>query len=274
MNYSFHEISDTAIFGMGTTALLCILVPLILIFIWYRRTKTKVSSALSGAAAFMVFAIILEPLIHSLILNSAAGPVITENIFLYALYGGLAAGIFEEAGRFVFMKLFTVKTLSPESSIMFGIGHGGMEAFFIGGLNGLSNLTTAASLNMAGIDEVLATVSEELRPETYEQLSALWTTPAAIFFLGAYERMAAIPIHICCSYIVYRAIADKKPAYFFLAVAIHAFIDGVIVIVDSYAGPYIAELILTVMVAVLIVFTVKEYKRAKSSSISNRPIIP
>ena len=47
----------------------------------------------------MLFALILEPVLHNLVLGSAAGAAIQENILLYGLYGGLAAGVFEETGR-------------------------------------------------------------------------------------------------------------------------------------------------------------------------------
>ena len=44
---------------------------------------------------------VLERIFHFLVLQSGAGTVIQGNIWLYALYGGLAAGIFEETGRFL-----------------------------------------------------------------------------------------------------------------------------------------------------------------------------
>ena len=49
---------------------------------------------------------LLEQLMHSLVLLKM-GPVskaLSENLWLYALYGGLAAGLFEETGRYLTMR--------------------------------------------------------------------------------------------------------------------------------------------------------------------------
>ena len=51
---------------------------------------------------------------------------LTGNIWFYALYGGIAAGVFEETGRFTAMKFWMKKSLSKESSFMYGVGHGGI----------------------------------------------------------------------------------------------------------------------------------------------------
>ena len=57
---------------------------------------------LIGAGTFILFAFVLENLFHALVLLVLfpnAETVIRGNIWLYGLYGGLAAGLFEETGR-------------------------------------------------------------------------------------------------------------------------------------------------------------------------------
>ncbi len=52
--------------------------------------------------------------------------MISGNPFLYAIYGGLAAGIFEEFGRFFCMITVMKRFMyQRENSIIYGIGHGG-----------------------------------------------------------------------------------------------------------------------------------------------------
>lgn len=245
---------------MGVTLLICLLVPILLLVIWKKKTGTKAAPVLFGAATFIVFVNILEAILHQVVLKSSIGATITGSIVLYAVYGGLAAGIFEETGRLLAMKGLMKKTLTPESSIMFGIGHGGAEAIILGFFASISNIITAIAINMGTLDTLMTTVPDELRTTTYNQLSALWTTPSWMFFVGGYERLLAIFIHLCCSYIVFRAIADNKIWRYFLAIAIHAFIDGVIVVINARVGAIAAEAILTVLVVVLVVFTVQEYR--------------
>lgn len=262
MTYTAPPIETSAFIAMGVSALVCIIVPLILLLVWKKKTKASMSYFLIGIASFIIFALILEPILHNIVLGSGpVGTAIKGNIFLYALYGGLAAGIFEETGRYLSMNFLLRKNVSRENSIMYGIGHGGTEAVVIGTLTQFSNFITAFAINFSGINELLKAVPEELRDTTYNQLRALWETPSYMFYIGCYERMLAICIHLCCSYIVYRAIADRKISRFFLAILIHAFIDGSIVAVNSFAGAWVTEGVLTVMVIVLIVFTVRNYRR-------------
>lgn len=55
--------------------------------------ESRISSFFIGAATFIVFALILEQILHIVVIK-ATGTALTGNIWLYALYGGLAAGIF------------------------------------------------------------------------------------------------------------------------------------------------------------------------------------
>lgn len=216
---------------------------------------------LFGAGVFFVFVTLLEGLVNQLLIGSTpAGKVITGNIWLYALYGGLAAGIFEETGRLIAMKFFMKDDLTPAGSLMYGIGHGGTEAILLGCFGSISNLSTSVSINTIGLDSILSGIPEAIRDATYLQLSPLWTTAPSTFFLGGYERVLAILVHLCCSYIVYRSIADHKATIFFTAILVHSFIDFSIVVINSYAGPFVAEAYLTIIVAVLIFLTVKAYR--------------
>lgn len=261
--YPYLTIPNATLIGMGVTALVSLLVPIILLIVWKKKTGTKALPVFFGIVTFIVFAMILEPICHQIVLNSSIGNTINSNIILYAIYGGLAAGIFEETGRLCAMRALMKKTLTPESSIMFGIGHGGCEAVLLGFFPGISNILTAVAINMAGVDTLLQTVAEDARAASYQQLIPLWTTPSYTFFLGGYERILAVCIHICCSYIVYRAISDKKIIRFFMAIAIHAFIDGVVVVINARSGALVAEAVLTVLVAVLVFFTIQEYRDRK-----------
>lgn len=52
----------------------------------------------------LLFAMVLEQIVHSIVLGSPAGIVIRNHLWLYALYGSLMAGLFEETGRFLAMR--------------------------------------------------------------------------------------------------------------------------------------------------------------------------
>lgn len=68
-----------------------------------------------GCGIFVGFAMILEQICHAIVLT-VTGDVIRDNIWLYAIYGGLAAALFEECGRWIAMK-FCLKNILPGKCI-------------------------------------------------------------------------------------------------------------------------------------------------------------
>lgn len=96
--------------------------------------------------AFIIFALALESFAHEYFLSgtTALSRAILNNPLLYAVYGGLAAGIFEEFGRFFCMMTVMKRFMyQRENSIIYGIGHGGIEAVILGSFTMLQNLMIA-----------------------------------------------------------------------------------------------------------------------------------
>ena len=85
---------------MAVNAVLGLAVPVCLSIYLVRRHHAKLTTILIGAGTFFLFALVLESIMHQLVLKGPHGAAITGNPLWYAIYGGLAAGIFEETGRF------------------------------------------------------------------------------------------------------------------------------------------------------------------------------
>ena len=85
------------------------------LYLYLKHKKyARTSSFVAGMAVFVLFAMVLENLVHSLVLG-LAGTAITGSLFLYAVYAALMAAAFEETGRyftmrFVLRRLWTAKT--------------------------------------------------------------------------------------------------------------------------------------------------------------------
>lgn len=235
---------------VGIAFALCVSVglPLLLIALVHKKMHATASTFFIGAATFFVFAMTLEQVLHATVL-SLFGETITGNIWLYGLYGGVAAGLFEEAGRYIAMRYFMKSRLSLPNALMYGVGHGGIEAMLIVGLTSVNNLVTAFMINNGGIEGALNLMDEATRAATVEQLSALWTLPAYQFFLGGVERILAIALQMALSVIVYQAVKQGKMVYLLLAFAVHAFVDFVTVVTASYIHVALVELIVAVMAA-------------------------
>ena len=151
-------VSGASMVGMVISLLLSVGLPIFLGIFIYKKTKAWVPAFFIGCGIFVGFAMILEQICHAIVLT-VTGDVIRDNIWLYAIYGGLAAALFEECGRWIAMKFCLKKHLTRENALMYGAGHGGIEAFLILGMSSMSNLLTAAMIN-GGLMEKTMTALE------------------------------------------------------------------------------------------------------------------
>jgi len=253
-----ETVSLASIIGMCFTLLISFGLPIGLLLYAMNKLKAKMISFWIGAATFVVFALVLEQLLHIGMINQF-GEALTGNILIKAIYGGLAAGIFEEVGRFISMKLFMKRFLNKENAFMYGVGHGGIEAMIIVGLTTVSNLISAYMINTGLMEKSLELFDSDIKQQTIDQLSLLWTTSPVDFYMAGVERVVAITLHLSLSYIVYRAVKDGKIQLLFLSIALHAFADFVTVLVAGYATAIVVEIVLIVIVSIIAVFVYKKF---------------
>lgn len=244
-----QPVAGSAILAITISMIISIGLPIILCILAVRKLKAKISCFFIGCLTFFVSALVLEQLLH-LIVFTLSGDFLKDHIFLYALYGGLAAAVFEETGRFIAMKFFMKKSLTRENAFMYGIGHGGIEAILILGLAYISNLVIALQINTGAFENTLSILDEATRQTTIEQLSVLWTTPSYLFYIGGLERVLAIGLHIGLSILVYKAVSSGKKQYFAIALGIHFLVDFCAVVVSNYVNVIWVEVLTLVFVSI------------------------
>ena len=253
-----ETVSLASIIGMCFTLLISFGLPIGLLLYAMNKLKAKMISFWIGAATFVVFALVLEQLLHIGMINQF-GEALTGNILMKAIYGGLAAGIFEEVGRFISMKLFMKRFLNKENAFMYGVGHDGIEAMIIVGMTTVSNLISAYMINTGLMEKSLELFDSDIKQQTIDQLTVLWTTSPVDFYMAGVERVVAITLHLSLSYIVYRAVKDGKIQLLFLSIALHAFADFVTVLVAGYAPVIVVEIVLIAIVSIIAVFVYKKF---------------
>ena len=86
--------------GMFTTLAIAIGLPVIVMIVFMKRLHGKFLPVLIGAGTFIVFALLLEQLLHTVV-QLVFKERLTQNVFAYAVYGGLAWALFEESGSFL-----------------------------------------------------------------------------------------------------------------------------------------------------------------------------
>lgn len=257
-------VSAASMIGMAVSAIISIGLPIFLMIFVRKKTRGRYGWTLIGACTFILFALVLERVLHMVVLD-VFGETVTGNIWLYALYGGIAAGVFEETGRFLAMKNLKKGTLHKDNAIMYGIGHGGIESILIVGLTSVSNVMTSAIINSGAAEATLAAIDESLRDQTAAQLQLLCDTPAYNFFLAGVERIACIAFHICLSYLVYKAVQDSKILFFPLAIVLHFAIDAATLIINNKWGAIATEIVLICLVAIVAYFCFKDYKNREET---------
>lgn len=229
--------------------------------------KASLLSAVVGMMTFLVFAMMLEQLLHVFML-----PLVVNSDILYIIYGTMAAGIFEETGRFISCKLLMKNRTDNANAVMMGIGHGGIEALILMGITTLSYLMTVLSVNAMGFDEFAAAAganTPELLETARAQLESLMTYDIPYMLLSALERIIAMTLHVSMSVVVMKAATVPGKIWLYpAAVLIHALFDlpaamyqrGII------GELWLVELFLAVNVVLAAFFAIKTSKAGQTTT--------
>jgi len=244
--------------AMAVSAVLSIGAPIVLFFVVRRRYGKGVLPVLVGGAGFLLFAMILEQILHMVVLRPGADGSTTlgQHPTLYMLYGGLAAGVFEESARFVSFHILKKRCEGFGTALKHGIGHGGIEAVFLGGVSLISGIVLASMFNTMGVEGISA-----LGAPVLDQMQAIAATSPAMLLISGAERLMALGIQISLSVVVYYAVyKPRKLLLFPLAVLLHALVDcpaalyqaGKITNVWAVEGIVLGSMAALVSIAVLI----------------------
>lgn len=238
--YDFPKIGTDVIALMVIATVLFIVVPVVLWIVWCVKKKEKFTTILVGAAAFFLFAIVLEKPIQNVLIfptamglkEHAASQFINARPVLWAFLVGFFPGLFEETGRFVAFKTVLRKRKNRETSISYGLGHGGFEVMFILGINFITYISYALMINSGTFGDVVRQV-ETIAPDQVEAYTAIPEQLAAFtafsIFLAIWERVFAVLFHIGASVIVFYAAKEKKKLWLYpLAILLHTIMDGIL----------------------------------------------
>lgn len=234
-----------SIAGMVFSLVVSFALPLGLLAYAKKKLGAKIASFFIGCGVFFLVVLLLESLVHRIVFLFT-GSALTENLVLYALYGGLMAALFEETGRYLAMK-FLVRPLDFPNAFLYGVGHGGLEAMLLCGAASISNLVSANMINSGAMSVQLTSLDAQTAANSAAALSALWTTPSLAFFAGGVERIIAIMLHISLSLLVFQSIRKKAPMELVRAYLFHFVIDSLSVLLSAVASVWVVELV-TVLV--------------------------
>jgi len=258
------NVSTLSIVSMAISAVLSVLVPIAAVIVLGIKKRMNWKAMVLGLLLFIAFALILESLLHWAVLGSDPGAsVIYRNKWLYMIYAGFAAGIFEETARLLGFKfmLRVQENESIDTGISYGLGHGGFESLFIGGASAIGNLTMSYMHNSGALASVKEALSGAELDALNEGIGLLVTTPAYEFLIPGFERMVALVLQVSLSLFVLKAVSRKKWQYFLFAILIHAGVDmiAVLYVRGVLTNVFLLEGILAVIAIIVAVVAFRTY---------------
>ena len=258
----YGYVSVLSIIWMILGLLIFTIVPIVLSIVWLVKKKERITTILIGAVCFILFALILEKPIQNVLAfptalglpNHALSNFFNANPILLAFVAGLFPGLFEETGRFVAFKTILQKRKNRETSISYGIGHGGIEVVVLLGLTYINYIIYALMIN-SGLMQTTINQMMEIAPEQVGQLEeiiVMMTTFSGITLLiSVVERIFAVMFHIGASILVFYACKDKSKMWLYpLAIILHTLMDFIAVMV-IFNVISISDLGLELIIAIL-----------------------
>jgi uncharacterized membrane protein YhfC len=212
---------------------------------------------------------ILNPWIEKLGLSITQSGV---PLLIVGVFYGLSAGLFEEITRYIGYRVSIKDERDWKSALMYGTGHGGIEAIIIGIL---SLLTLLRLVSIQGAD--LSTIVEaEYLELARSQVEAYWAAPWHLILLGALERVIAICFHLSATVLVLQSFRRKNILWLVLAIGWHTVLDAVAVFASQTWNPYITEGILLVigLLSLGIIFGLKSIDTPQEQGVSQITLNP
>ena len=261
------NVPTLSIVFMAAAAAVCLAIPFILM-IWIRRRKgADILPFFIGFAVFTLFALVIEGLINYGVSQTGFGKKLLSNTWTYALYGGLMAGLFEETGRYIAFRTVLRRRLGNDANaLMYGAGHGGIEAIMTVGVTYVTYIVFAFLINSGNAAAIMSTVPPEAEEQARAILSQLTDTPSWMFLVSILERCIAIAAHIAFSVLVWFAAKKKERVLLYpLAILLHAALDFTVVILSNKLElPILAvEGALAVLTLIIVLIAYAVWKRTR-----------
>lgn len=249
--------------AMGISILFAIAIPLGLFIFYHKKYNCQIKPFFIGCGVFVIFAIVLEGIFHTIILGGGRAQALMAKPLLYGLYGGFMAGLFEETGRFVAFKTILKKSQDDDTtSLMYGAGHGGFEAFYLLFANAITNFVFSVMINTGNTALITESLSGDKLAAMEQTLSTLISAKPLSLAAGVIERIPAVALQISFSVLVWFGAKNDKWYFYPIALIIHFVVDAVAgTLAMMKVNAVIIEASLYVLTAAVVVFAVAVWKK-------------
>ncbi|MGN0478903.1 MAG: YhfC family intramembrane metalloprotease [Hominenteromicrobium sp.] len=259
------SISAAVLVTLSLELLFSLALPIGAIVIWKKKTDVSLVPFGIGAAAFFVFSMVLEQLVHFLVLglNASVSDFLLSRPWLYAIYGGFVAGLFEETARFLVFKTMMQKNIGRENAITYGLGHGGLECFLILGMTMISNLLISAMFNSMGAEAFIAQYTPDQTDAVVQAIEQINAIDPVAAILACVERACSLVLQVELSVLVFASVRLDKFWLYPVSILLHMGIDFFAALYQTGTLPsiYLLEGLLAVYVAALFFVVRRVYNK-------------
>jgi len=222
---------------------------------------------LVGAAVFIVFQLIIRiPLLQYVLAPMGWYSDMAHQPWLYGIFLGFTAGLFEEGGRYLGYRTLLKKRTRWIDGFAFGVGHGGIEAITLVGFSNISSLVIAFMINNGQFSQLASYMPSDTAKQIASQLTSLQPLDVC---LGGIERILAFAIQIALSLMVLMAVRERKLYIAGIAVITHMLVDAPIVILPEVFGAniYQIQMVLAIVAILALVFIILSRQAFKKTPV-------
>lgn len=251
---------------MVLSMLIGIAIPIGLCLFFRKKYGCSIKAFWMGCGVMLLFAFVLEQIVHMVVLSSPIGAVIQGNVWLMALYGGLMAGLFEETGRFLAMRFLLKNTRDNDyNGLMYGAGHGGFEACYLLVLGMLNNLIYAVMWNTGNAQMLLDGLDANNQAVLQQALATLASTSPFMILISPLERVSAVIAQLSLSVLVWFAVKNAGSLKWYpIAIFLHFLLDFVAASLSGIGVPVmVIELVIFIMAIAMAFLAKKVWNREK-----------
>jgi uncharacterized membrane protein YhfC len=215
---------------LAAAGLVTLIGPLLAALWWHRRSGAGWRAFAFGAVIFIVAQVVLRlPWQIPLGVWVKAHP---QWLTAFLVVSALSAGVFEEGARYVGYRTLLRGDRRVATGVMYGLGHGGVESMLVVGVQLVALLGGLILADVGRITDPRAIAALQLAAAHYDAGTAVATV---------IERIAAITLHVALALIVLQALVRRQWRWLGAAIALHAAVDLVaVVLAQSLKAPVAA----------------------------------
>ena len=266
-------IGKSSVPALISAVILMIAIPVCFFVYWRRKHKeqTKISWLIAGAVGFLVSARVLELGVHyfCIIADNPVSRFLNGNTAAFVLYGITMAGVFEECGRHIVLKYIMKKNRTRENAVLYGIGHGGIEALAVLLPPMITYLAIAVLFSRGDTENALRAlnITEKTAAAALPSVQAAAAFDYGMMAMNVIERLFATLLHIGLTVIVYYGVVNARKACLPLAILLHMLMDTFPALYQRSLVPlWAVEVWSAVWAATVVFIAAKFYGKMKEAS--------